>query len=337
MLAIRNDLVKIRQPLKVIPENSPKGESQSNGKIERANRSVKGQFRCLLFALEARLMAKVDLRHPIVSWMVQHGGYLITHFQVDKGGKTPYERLKGKASLKELSEFGEKVHYMPLKTDGGVGPGSLGARYVTGIWLGINERNSEVYIGLPGGGVTSARSIKRLPEDQKWDKNLIEELKGTPWNLSGVENSPKITFGQRGDDQDDVPLPVPREEIHIPRRVRIGRTDLEQHGFTDSCPGCEASQKNGTPRGHTERCRNRLMEALRGTDDGRKRINEAVDRIVDHLTKPVTSDKSDTPENAAASEGAQSDSADAAAPPADDDGMETPQKWLLRRLRRIKL
>ena len=141
------------------------GESQSNGKIERVNRSVKGQFRCVLFALESRMGAQVDLRHPIVSWMVQHAGYLLTHVQVSRSGRRPYEKLKGKASQKELCEFGEKIHFMPLKTDGGVG--SLGARYVTGIWLGINERNSEVYIGQAGGGVTTARSIKRLPDDQK--------------------------------------------------------------------------------------------------------------------------------------------------------------------------
>ena len=96
MSALHNALVKLRRPLKLIPENSPKGESQSNGKIERGNRTAKGQFRCILFASEERFGVQVDLGHPIVAWMVQHSGYLITHFQVDKSGRTPYERLKGK-------------------------------------------------------------------------------------------------------------------------------------------------------------------------------------------------------------------------------------------------
>ena len=100
MMAIHNELVKVRTSLKVIPDTSPKGESQSNGKIERANRSVKGQFRCAI-CVGVSHGAKMDLRHPIVSWMVQHAGYLLTHFQVDCSGRTPYEKLKGKASQKE--------------------------------------------------------------------------------------------------------------------------------------------------------------------------------------------------------------------------------------------
>ena len=142
MVAVYNEVAKMRAPYKLVPEHSPKGDSQSNGSIERANRSVKGQMRVLLFALEANIKKKIDLRHPVIAWMVTHAGYVITHYEIGKDGRTAYERLKGKPTGIELCEFGEKVHYMPLKVGGGR-LASSDARYRTGIWLGIDERTSE--------------------------------------------------------------------------------------------------------------------------------------------------------------------------------------------------
>ena len=64
MNAVYNAVARIRAPYKLVPENYPKGDSQANGSVERANRSVKGQLRVMLIALEARLHKKIDLRHP---------------------------------------------------------------------------------------------------------------------------------------------------------------------------------------------------------------------------------------------------------------------------------
>ena len=122
-----------------MPDNFPKGDSQSNGLIERANRSLKGQVRVFLLALESNLKKKIDLRHPMVAWMVTHAGFVITHYEVGKDGRTAYERLKGKSCKIDLCELGENLHYMPLKTGGG-GLASTDARYRPGIWLGSTRR-----------------------------------------------------------------------------------------------------------------------------------------------------------------------------------------------------
>ena len=48
----------------------------------------------------------------------------------------------------------------------------------------------------------------------------------------------------------------------VARRFRIHRsTELQQHGFTDACLGCEAAMKGVKAAGHTEECRSRI-EAL---------------------------------------------------------------------------
>ena len=109
-------------------------------------------------------MTRIDLRHPILSWMVAHAGYIITHFEIGKDGRTAYERLKGKATVKDLCEFGEKILYMPLKVSGGLA--SAEARYKPGIWLGIDERSSEVFVGTDEGKIVGARSVKRVPVEE---------------------------------------------------------------------------------------------------------------------------------------------------------------------------
>ena len=104
---------------------------------------MKNQIRVLLFALEAYLGKKIDLRHCIMSWIVQHAGFVLTHYQVGKDGRTALERLRGKKLNVELCELGEKVFYMPLKMGNGIA--SADARFRTGIWLGIDDYDGGVY------------------------------------------------------------------------------------------------------------------------------------------------------------------------------------------------
>ena len=82
--AVINEVTRLRAPLRTIPENSPKGDSQANGSVERANRSAKAQIRALLFSLEARLGAKVDMSHNVMVWLVQHAGYILSHYTMGR-------------------------------------------------------------------------------------------------------------------------------------------------------------------------------------------------------------------------------------------------------------
>ena len=146
MQAIQAEVLKQRAPNRTILENSPKGDSKANGSVERGNQSLAGQIRVLFSALSRNLNSRLGLDHPIISWMVEHAAYLISHYQVGRDGRTPYERLKGKKTSRELCEFGESIRYMPLKSMVG-GQGKLSDRYLDGIFLTICERTSEVFVG----------------------------------------------------------------------------------------------------------------------------------------------------------------------------------------------
>ena len=49
-----------------------------------------------------------------------------------------------------------------------------------GIWLGVNGRTEEVFIGT-GKGVVKRRTVRRLPNDKCWDGGMINKMQGTTW------------------------------------------------------------------------------------------------------------------------------------------------------------
>ena len=115
-----------------IPQNSPVGESQSNGLVERAVRSVKDQVRTLRLALQKRVGCRIPVDHPIMTWMVKHAGELISKYQLNRDGQTAYFKVYGKPCKDVIAEIGEEVYYRVSEVD----TGSLDSRWESGIWRG---------------------------------------------------------------------------------------------------------------------------------------------------------------------------------------------------------
>ena len=46
------------------------------------------------------------------------------------------------------------------------------------------------------------------------------------------------------------------------RRFRVDKQDIERHGVTRGCKGCEAAVTGRNKREHSEQCRRRFEEAL---------------------------------------------------------------------------
>ena len=77
-------------------ETTPRYSSSSLGAVERCNRSVEGQIRCMRIALEKSADKAFGIEDNILVWLCRHAGWLITRFHVQTDGLTPYQRLKGK-------------------------------------------------------------------------------------------------------------------------------------------------------------------------------------------------------------------------------------------------
>ena len=53
------------------PKNSEVGESQSNGEVENAIKRLQEQLRMLKDDLEAKTGLDIEMRHPIIPWLVE--------------------------------------------------------------------------------------------------------------------------------------------------------------------------------------------------------------------------------------------------------------------------
>ena len=86
-------------------ENSRVGDSQSNGRVERAIEELGGLIQTLKAGLESRLGTNISLTHPTVPWLIKHAASVITCYVVRARGKTSFERIKGRRCIEPIAEF----------------------------------------------------------------------------------------------------------------------------------------------------------------------------------------------------------------------------------------
>ena len=90
----------------VILENSPVGESQSNGMVENAIKEVQWQIRKLKEQLEKHVQCKIEYGSPIWPWLVQYAGQLIyTHKIFKTDGRSVRQRIIADPTLPDQPYF----------------------------------------------------------------------------------------------------------------------------------------------------------------------------------------------------------------------------------------
>ena len=97
------------------------GDSNSNARIERTIREVKGLIRTLRSDLKEKLGADVPLDSAIVPWMVRHAGYVLTRCRVHPCRRTGLHRIKGQRSHRPMIPFGGAVLFKRPKTRQNIG------------------------------------------------------------------------------------------------------------------------------------------------------------------------------------------------------------------------
>ena len=149
--------------------------------------------------------------------------------------------------------------YLPLKTAKSLKEQAQPTMKL-GTWLGVIERTEETIIGTKD-GIVKCRTVNRILEDQRWNRDLLLGIKGTPWmpvprvkgdhipveikedgssttpEEENIETGPEITF------EEDVDMPnKPRTvgykgagmtEFHIKKPM------VQKYGHIDSCPACQ--------------------------------------------------------------------------------------------------
>ena len=271
---------------RMLTENSPVGDSQGNGLVERAIQSSEGMVRVMRSQLEERWGMKIDPGHPVLTWLVGHAAVLLNRFEVAKDGKTAYERLKKKAARTLGLEFGEKVLWKRKPVGGALG--KMSCMWEDGVYLGVKATTGEIIIGTEK-GVWKTRSVQRRPLDERWGPESAKMIGGIPWrvnesdpNVDGEKMEWQVTEA-KGELMMEDEKPI-LDEMVVPRAFSIKVSDFQQHGYTKNCPGCKALLKATTRQRHSLGCRNRMEEALSGDERitrAKKRRAEFVDRALE--------------------------------------------------------
>ena len=160
-----------------VPEHSHPGESQSNGRAERAVQAVEDQVRTLKAAFELRFKMVLTNTHPVMAWLFEHAVFLLNKFQLGTDGRTGWGRLHGKETRDRICEFGECVlWYVPKKLRT-----KLDLRWRYGVFMGRSASTDQNFIGIHDGTIVGARAMVRLVSAKRWNTQLVTNIQSSRW------------------------------------------------------------------------------------------------------------------------------------------------------------
>ena len=162
---------------------------------------------------------------------------------------------------------------------------NMEARWGDGTWLGTNARTDEALIGTQN-GIVRARSVRRRSRSEQWSYEQILSIKGNPWDPTATKEP---SHQETNIDLSDHEHIVEETNAAPPqaRLVYIKKKDVEEFGATSGCPGCVAAAENRRGVRQTTTCRKRMEERMKGTEDGKRRLQEVEARTNEALARTV--------------------------------------------------
>ena len=172
--------------IKVNLQLAPRYSSQSLGAVGAAQRALHEQIRCYKYDVETRYGVKLDPNLTLWPWLVRWAGTSIECFRIRANGITSYQDNYGVAYRSEVLPFAETALFRFAMSKMGTGPKDLkiskaDLRFERGIALGKVLESGEHIFGTREGTYTT-RTVKRLPKQDRADRNLLLEFIGTPWD-----------------------------------------------------------------------------------------------------------------------------------------------------------
>ena len=177
IVAVREALARYHGG-RVVPEDVPRGESQSNGTVEEAGKTVREYARVLKAQLEEKTGMTLHPGDSITAWMVRWAAMLYSRYAVGKDGLTPYERRRGRKCRVPAVCFGEKVWFKLLRVEKNR-KDKFESDMREGVWLG-HTRSSNGHVVGTKFGICKAYIIKRQDSKSRWCSEAIRSLRGTP-------------------------------------------------------------------------------------------------------------------------------------------------------------
>ena len=87
-------------------EDTPVGESQSNGAVESQVKEIRGMYKTMRSDMESNYGKVIPGNHPIQPWTVRHASTTRFRESIGQDGRTAYSRVKGREFKKEIVKIG---------------------------------------------------------------------------------------------------------------------------------------------------------------------------------------------------------------------------------------
>ena len=153
---------------------------QSAGHIEGANRLAAGLQRTYKLKLERKIERELRPSDPIVPFLVNSVGWMITRFQPRSHGGSSYKLIFGREYSGEIAEMGEQLWYR-LAARVTAGRGKWKARFARGIWVGKSEIDDTHLVMDFERGIQKVRTVRRMPVEFRWNAEMLQDIRFTPW------------------------------------------------------------------------------------------------------------------------------------------------------------
>ena len=286
--------IMLRRYAKTVPLESKVKVSQTNGRMERAVRKWRGQFRKIKLESDKNMHKRVDVNHPVVGWMVSWAADAVFKFKEKANGRTLYEEVTGHRVRHQVFGFGERIMFQLVNN-------SSDRNKFDGEWMecnfaGVITRSSE-YIVIKDRVVFKCPTIRRRIKEEAYLKETLDNMLADhqEFILKGAITHRQHTYS--GGKELTLPRPTPTARVYVPSGVRLTENDCLEFEFTQGCPGCAwYRDRIGEKRPHTKECRSRMVKRFEETEEGRERLSRARDRVDRYLQDHGPKDADETVE-----------------------------------------
>ena len=215
-----------------------KQSKQSLGLAERFHGTVESDCRVLLLSvLNSYKLELLPPMHPIFDWLVRHAAWVHERFRRSRrDGRTAFARHKLREYPSQVVPFGETVIFRdtgPIKC-------KLRSNWNFGVWLGRDSQNDMHVLGTRQ-GIVKARSVKRTIQSERYDQQLLLQMRGRPYDIKGdkVFDEPsmaQLTPGTNSSSSSAAPLAssgpalatIPATSTDLPGKEETDHMDVEQ-------------------------------------------------------------------------------------------------------------
>ena len=126
------------------------------------------------------------------------------------------------------------------------------------------------------GEVRLARTVVRVPESEKWNKDKLAAIRSTPLSMH-QPREPEVVFKEKANVEQSEFV----DKLQLARQVYLKAAGFEEFGLTCGCPKCEHFRRHDAwgMRPHSNICRERIVAELSKTAVGRLRVGNAAERL----------------------------------------------------------